>query len=220
MFIGHYGVALAAKKINKQPSLGTLFLASEFIDLVWPVLLILGIEKVKIEPANPAFTTLDFIYYPYSHSLVGVILWAVVFGAVYFIIKKNFKVSVLLAALVVSHWILDLITRLPDLQLFPWSETRVGFGLWNSVPFTIIIEGLIFIAGIYFYLQTTKAAEMKGKIIFRSLIIFLAVMYVISAFGPPPPSVELIGYMGLAQWLLITWGYWADRNRKIAVNNV
>ena len=214
MFIGHYGVALAAKKIDKRPSLGTLFMASEFIDLIWPVLLILGIEKVKIEPANSAFTTLDFTFYPYSHSLIGVIFWALIFGSVYYLIKKNIKVSVLLAAIVISHWILDLITHLPDLQLFPWSETRVGLGLWNSVPFTIIIEGLIFIAGIYFYLQTTKPSGVKGKLIFWSLIIFLVVMYIISTFSPPPPSVKPIGYMGLAQWLLIAWGYWADRNSK------
>jgi hypothetical protein len=215
MFIGHYGVALAAKKIDKKPSLGTLFLASEFIDLLWPLFLLLGIEKVKIDPGNTAITPLDFIYYPFSHSLVGVIIWTLLFGVVYFLIKKNFKTSILLGALVLSHWILDFITHRPDLQLFPWSDLRVGLGLWYSIPFTILIEGLIFIAGIFLYLKSTKAVGKKGTIIFWCLIIFLSVIYVMNIFGPPPPSEKPLGYVGLTQWLLIAWGYWADRNRNV-----
>jgi len=100
MFIGHFGVGLAAKKIDKKPSLGTLFFASQFIDLLWPVFLILGIEKVKIDPGISAFTPLDFVYYPFSHSLLGVFFWAVLFGTIYFLLKKNIKSAIVLGILV------------------------------------------------------------------------------------------------------------------------
>jgi len=214
MFIGHFGVGLAAKKIDSKPSLGTLFLASQFIDLLWPIFLILGMEKVQIEPGNTAVTPLNFISYPYSHSLLGVLVWAFLLGAVYFLLKKNFKTSLLLAFLVISHWVLDLLTHRPDLQIFPWSDFKVGFGLWNSVPFTMLIEGLIFIGGSYFYITATKAKDGKGKIILWSLLIFLIVVYFLNVFGPPPSSLEPIKYVGLFQWLLIAWGYWVDRNRN------
>jgi hypothetical protein len=213
MFIGHFGAGFAAKKIDSKPSLGTLFFASQFIDLLWPFFLLLGIEKVKIDPGISAFTPLDFSYYPFSHSLIGVLFWSLLFGIFYFILKKNYKTAIILTLLVLSHWILDLITHIPDLPLFPGTDTKVGLGLWNSIPLTIIIEGLIFILGIYFYLSTTSPQNKTGSISFWALIVFLIAIYIMNISGPPPESSEAIGYVGLAQWLLIIWAYWIDRNR-------
>jgi membrane-bound metal-dependent hydrolase YbcI (DUF457 family) len=216
MFIGHFGVGFAAKKIDKKPSLGTLFFASQFVDLIWPVLLLTGLEKVAIDPGNTAFTPLNFIYYPFTHSLLGVIIWSVLFGIVYYLIKKNIKISVLMGGLVMSHWILDLITHRPDLPLFPWTDIKVGLGLWNSVILTIIIEVLIFGGGVYLYMKCTKAQNKKGSIGLWGLTAFLLVVYVMNIFGPPPPSSEPIAVVGLAQWLLVLWAYWIDKNRKIS----
>jgi hypothetical protein len=215
MFIGHFGTALAAKKLDNKPSLGTFFFASQFIDLLWPIFLLLGIESVKIDPGNTPFTPLDFIYYPFSHSFVGVFIWSVVFGVVYFLIKKNIKSSILLGALVLSHWILDLITHRPDLPITFSGETKMGFGLWNSIAFTMIVEGLIFITGAYLYIKTTKATSKKGRIILWSLLIFLSVIYLLNIFGPPPPNEGSIAVAGLSLWLLVAWGYWADKNRSV-----
>ena len=216
MFIGHFGVGFAAKKFTKRTSLGTLFLATQFIDLLWPFFVILGIEMVAIDIGNTAFTPLDFIYYPFSHSLLGVLIWALLFGAVYYFIKKDLKTSLILGILVLSHWILDLITHRPDLPLLIGSDSLlVGLGLWNSVIATIIIEGIIFIAGVYLYIAITKAKNKVGAYSLWSLLIFLAVIYLSNLFGPPPNSVDSLGYVGLAQWLLIAWAYWIDRNRNI-----
>ena len=215
MFIGHFGVALAAKKIDNKPSLGTLFFAAQFLDLLWPIFVLLSIENVKIDPGNTAFTPLDFVYYPFSHSLLGSLILSVIFGTIYFVIKKNMKSSMLLGALVFSHWILDLITHRPDLPLAFSNSTKMGFGLWNSVALTLIIEGSIFIVGSYLYINTTKAANKKGKIILWSLLVFLSIIYLLNVFGPPPPSVDSIGIAGLSLWLIVAWGYWADRNRNL-----
>lgn len=214
MFIGHFGAGFAAKKIDNKPSLGTMFLAAQFIDLLWPVFVIFGIEKVKIDPGNTAFTPLDFISYPYSHSLFGVIIWAILFGLIYYLIKKNLKGSILLGALVVSHWVLDFITHRPDLQLIPWSDLKVGLGLWNSVIFALVVELAIFTEGINLYIKATKASNKKGSIGLWSMIVFLLVVYFMNVFGPPPPSADAIGYAGLSMWLLVAWAYWIDRNRE------
>ncbi|MGB6032212.1 MAG: metal-dependent hydrolase, partial [Bacteroidota bacterium] len=164
MFIGHFGVGFAAKKADPKVSLGTLFMASQFIDLLWPVFLLLGLERVEIDPGNTAFTPLDFVHYPFTHSFLGVLFWAVLFGVVYFMIRKSGKSALLLGGLVLSHWFLDLITHRPDLPLLPWSDVKAGFGLWNSVALTLLVESLIFIAGVFLYMRVTRAKNRAGSL--------------------------------------------------------
>jgi len=214
MFIGHFGVGFGAKSVDKKISLGTFFLASQFIDLLWPILLLLGLESVKIDPGNTAVTPLNFSSYPISHSMFSVIIWGVLFGIVYYLIKNNLRGSILLGALVFSHWLLDLLTHRPDLQLFPWSDYKVGLGLWNSFYGTVIVEGLIFAVGVFIFYKVRKLQSKSKKIWFWSLVIFLTVIYIMNLFGPPPPSEEPIAIVGLTQWLLIAWAYWIDYKPK------
>lgn len=213
MFIGHFGVGFAGKKVDSKPSLGTLFMAAQWLDLIWPIFILIGLEKVEIIPGYTATTPLKFTYYPFTHSLLFAIIWGLLFGSVYYLFKKNIKVSILLGVLVLSHWILDFIVHIPDLPIFPWSNIKVGLGLWNDVGTTMILESLIFFGGAYLYFKLTKAKNMIGKLSFWALIVFLFVVYVMNEFGSPPPSVQAIGIVGLSQWLIVAWGYWIDRNR-------
>jgi len=214
MFIGHFGAGFAGKKFDNTASLGTYFMATQWIDLIWPILLLLGIEKAEIKPGVTAVTPLDFTYYPFTHSLFGVIVWAVLFGMVYYVIKKNSRIAIILALLVLSHWFLDLLVHIPDLPIFPGLSYKVGLGLWNSYAATIILEGLFFVVGVYLYYKSTKAKNKTGTYSLIGLIIFLIAMYISNLIGPPPPSMEMVGIVGNAQWLIILWGYWIDRNRE------
>ncbi|MBN1290259.1 MAG: hypothetical protein JXB48_00345 [Candidatus Latescibacteria bacterium] len=218
MFIGHFGAGFAAKKIDERPSLGTMFFASQFIDLLWPVFLFTGIERVQIDSGNTAFTPLNFIYYPFSHSLISVLFWSVLFGSVYYLLKRNLKSSIILGGLVASHWVLDLITHRPDLPLSPWQNFKMGLGLWNSVLLTMLLEGSIFIFGAFLYMKTTRALNIKGTFGLWGLVLFLSLIYVLNAFGPPPPSEKPIAILGLSIWLLVAWGYWIDRHRELRTN--
>ena len=210
MFIGHFGTAFAARKIDKNVSLGTTFLAAQFIDLLWPLFVLLGIEKVTIEPGNTTFTPLNFYYYPFSHSMVSSLFWALVFGFIYYLIKKNNKGAILVGALVFGHWILDLLSHGPDLQIAPGLNYKLGLGLWNSVPATLIVEGSIYIVGAYFFLKEFKNRPKSKQIALWCLIILLSLLYVANLVGPPPPSVNAIAYSGLGMWLFIAWAYWVD----------
>jgi hypothetical protein len=214
MFIGHFGAGFTGKKFSKSASLGTYFIAAQWVDLIWPILLLLGIEKVEIDPGVSAVTPLDFTYYPFTHSLVGIIVWGVLFGAVYLFIKKDLKTSIILGSLVVSHWFLDLLVHIPDLPIFPGEGIKVGFGLWNSLTATLIVEGLIFATGVFLYYKTTTAKNKIGTYSLIALVVFLVIIYLSNLFGPPPDSVEAIGIVGNAQWLIVLWGYWIDRNRE------
>lgn len=214
MFIGHYGVGLAAKKPAKTISLGTLFLAAQWLDLIWPILVLLNIEHVVIEPGNTQLTPLDFTYYPFSHSLLFVLGWSIVLGVVYYFIKKNKRNALIVGLLVLSHWVLDLLVHRPDLPLIPGGP-YVGLGLWNIPLVAVILEFLIYIGGIVLYINTTSAKDKIGTYGFWSLTVLLAVIYVINIAGPPPPDVDAIGWAGLLLWLFVLWAYWIDRHRTV-----
>ncbi|MEJ5964153.1 metal-dependent hydrolase [Pedobacter immunditicola] len=214
MFIGHFAFGLAAKKAAPSLSLGTLFLSVQLLDLLWPTFLLLGMEKVEISPGITAATPLNFTSYPISHSLIMALVWGILAGGIYYLVKRNLQVAVVIFACVISHWFLDLLMHRPDLPLVPGSAVKVGLGLWNSIPGTLILELTLFFTGIYLYLTTTKALNKAGNYAFWSLIIFLFIIYISNIFGPPPPSVPALAWVGESQWLIIIWAYWADKNRS------
>jgi hypothetical protein len=213
MFIGHYAVALAAKKVSPKISLGTLFLSAQFVDLLWPLFLLLGWEHVRIKPGDTAFTPLDFYDYPISHSLLAAIGWSLFVGMVYAAVRRYRAGAIVAACCVFSHWLLDALTHRPDLPLNMTGGTRVGLGLWNSVAGSVIVEGLLFVAGVVIYVRSTTARDGVGRYGFWLLLVVLVCIYVANMAGPPPPDPGVIAIAGNAGWLFVVWAYWIDRHR-------
>ncbi len=212
MFLGHYAVALAAKKTAPRASLGTLMLAAQFVDLLWPVLLVAGVEHVRIDPGNTSFTPLDFYDYPISHSLVGAMAWAVLFGALYYCLRRYGRGAQVVTLCVFSHWVLDYLTHRPDLPLWPGGP-RLGLGLWNSIPGTLLVESALFVAGVALYAGATRGKDRAGTYGFWSLVGVLAVIYALNARGAPPPDTQVLALVGNGAWLFVIWAYWVDRRR-------
>lgn len=217
MFIGHFGVGFAGKAAAPRASLGTLVLASQFIDLLWPSLLLAGLETVEIRPGITRVTPLDFTSYPISHGLLAVVAWGLLFAGVYQIARRYAAGAVTMFVAVVSHWLLDLLTHRPDLPLWPGSGTKVGLGLWNSLPGTLAVELAVFAAGVALYVRTTRPADRTGTMALAGLVAFLLLIYAGNLFGSVPPGVTAIAWAGHAQWLLVAWAYWVDRHRALRV---
>lgn len=213
MFIGHFAVGLAAKKFNPSPSLGTYFFAVQLLDLLWPTLLLLNLEKVEINPGSTVLP-LNFTSYPISHSLLMVAVWGFLTSIVYWLFTKNKSAAVVTGLCVISHWFLDLIVHVPDLLLYPGNSPLFGFGLWKSPVITLILEIGMFIGGVLLYVKATAAKNKKGSIGFWSLVIFLMVVHILSAFSPPPPHVDAVAWAGQLQWIIVIWAYWVDINRQ------
>jgi FtsH-binding integral membrane protein len=212
VFLGHLAVGFAVKRATPRVNLATLFAAAELPDLLWPVLVAIGVERVEIAPGITAFTPLDFVSYPWSHSLLLVVIWGLVFAMVHFLRSRNGVAAALLALLVVSHWLLDYVSHRPDMPVYPGGP-RYGLGLWNSVPATIAVEGVLFVVGAWLYAQATRPRDGRGQFAFASLIGVLILAYVGNIFSAPP-SVDAIWSGALVgALLLIAWAAWADRNR-------
>lgn len=217
MFIGHYAIALAAKRAAATVSLGTLFLAVQLADLVWPVLVLAGVERFEIRPGITAVTPLDFVHYPYSHSLVALAGWGAALGGGYMLARKaGMGTALLLTALVMSHWVLDFASHRPDMPLAPGDSPRLGLGLWNSVPATLVVEGTLFAACAWMYARATRPVDRTGTWSLWSLIGLLSIVYVANVAGPPPPSVAMVAWSANGLWLVVAWGYWIDRHRRMA----
>ena len=215
MFIGHFALGLAAKKAAPRTSLGTLFIAAQLLDLLWPLFLLLGWENVAIKVGITVMSPLDFTHYPISHSLLMAVAWGFAFGGLYFIFRRDIRSAVVLGICVLSHWMLDLLVHRSDLPLYPGASMLWGFSLWNHPVVEVVIETGLFLCGILIYLKVTKAVNKKGIYGFWSLIVFLGIIYVSSLWGNPPPDVQSIAWVGMAQWLFIIWAYWVDRNRNL-----
>ena len=215
MFLGHFGMGFAAKRHAPRASLGTLFAAAQFVDLLWPTLLLLGVERVAIAPGNTVVTPLDFAYYPFSHSLLAVVGWAALVGGGYLALRGARREALVLALLVISHWVLDAVVHRPDLPLTPFGETRIGLGLWNSLPATVLVETPLFFLGCWLYARATRPLDRAGRWGLWGLVAFLLLIQAGNLFGDPPPSVTAIAWVGQAQWLLVLWAYWVDRHREV-----
>src|SRR5262249_12597910 len=156
---GHFALGFAAKRAAPRVSLAVLFGAAQLADVLWPFLVAAGLEQVRIEPGNTAFTPLNFISYPYSHSLLLLLVWAILGGSASArFTRASAATAALLAALVVSHWVLDFATHRPDMPLYPGGP-KVGLGLWNSVPATIAIESALYIAALWIYARATRPID-------------------------------------------------------------
>ena len=216
MFLGHFGVAMAAKRAAPSVSLGTLVLAAQLADGLWPILLLLGIEQVRIVPGITRVTPLDFVSYPWSHSLVADAAWAALLAIAYGAWRRDWRGAAWLAALVLSHWVLDALSHRRDVPLWPGGP-KVGAGLWNSLPLTLVAEFALFGVGTYLYVRATRARDRLGTVLLALFVVVLVVLYVGSVAGPPPPDVRVLAYSALAGWLFVAWGYWIDRHRAPAV---
>lgn len=218
MFVGHYSVAFAGKAANRKIPLWLLFLAVQFLDLLWSAFVLLGIEKVRIVPGLMAASALDLYFMPYTHSLVGALAWSLAAGLLFYFAFRQASAGILVGSAVFSHWILDLIVHRPDLALYidpHGSSYKLGFGLWNYFWPELALEVLLLLAGFLWYMQGVKVPAAK-----RACWILLAVliaMQCVDKFGPPPAGPVPAAISALAAYsVLAALAAWADKSRPVA----
>ncbi|HTP67561.1 MAG TPA: metal-dependent hydrolase [Dongiaceae bacterium] len=214
MFIGHFGVAFGLKRLAPRASMGELVAATAWADILWTLFLLLGWEHARISPGDTRWTPLDLYDYPWSHSLLLLLIWAVVLGALHKTWRHDWRGAVAIGIGVISHWVLDWATHRADMPLYPYSA-KYGLGLWNSITGTVVVELAIFLAGIALYARTTRARDRWGKWGFWLYVALLLVLFIGDRFSAPPESITGIAWTGLiATVVLVGWAWWFDRHRS------
>jgi hypothetical protein len=215
VFVGHFAAGFAAKRVAPQLSLGLLFLAAQFADVLWPIFVAAGVETVRIAPGITAVTPLDFVSYPYSHSLAALIVWAIVLGGICQWLAGGRTTFVIVATLVLSHWVFDFLTHRPDMPIYP-GGAKYGLTLWNSLPGTLFVELAMFAGGVWVYAMATRPRDVAGRWSFVALVAFLLIAYVANLAGGPPPSIAVIYWGGtIGAVVILSWSWWVDRHRAI-----
>ena len=216
MFIGHYGPSFAGKVAKPGIPLWVLFLAVQLVDIAWSVLVLLGIEKLRIVPGFTATNPLDLYYMPYTHSLPGAALWSVGAAVAYRAIApaQKWTAAAIVGGAVFSHWILDLLVHRPDLALFDDSH-KVGLGLWNYPIIAFVLEIALLFGGVALYLKTTKPKDGIGR---YGMLVFGVVAVVVQAyvfFGPPPVSDTAMALTALGLYFAFAAAiYWLEGKRS------
>jgi len=215
MFIGHFAVGFAAKRFAPRTSLAVLLAAPLFLDLLWPIFVIAGWEQVGIDPGNTRYTPLDLVHYPWSHSLLMSVVWATLFALIYHRVTHYSPGTVAIWIGVLSHRVLDWISHRPDMPLYP-SGPRFGLSLWNSIAGTMMVEISMLAAGVWLYLQSTRARDRIGKYALAAYVALLLFLYIGDRFSGPPPSVAAVAWTGLAAGvILVPWAGWFDHHRAL-----
>jgi hypothetical protein len=217
MFLGHYGVAFALKRAEPKLSLGTLFLAVQLADLLWGIFVLVGWERVRIDPGFTAVTPLQFLEYPISHSLVGLTIWALVGAAVYYSwptrdTSRHWQAAALVGVAILSHFPLDFVVHAPDLPVWGQDSRKLGLGLWNNPTATLLLELVTLAAGVAVYVgfRSRRHPARPGRL--AGLVVVLVAIYLTSFFGSPPSSVTVLAVADIVGLLLLAaFAAWADR---------
>jgi len=214
MIIGHYAVAFGVKKAVPKVSLGTLFLAAQFLDLLCYLLILFGIERVELDETIAMVFPFKFVHYGVSHSLVAAFVWAFLLALLYKVLKRNLRSAIWVGVAVLSHWPLDAVVHGPDMPLLPKGQMLMGLGLWRSLAGTIAVEMLLFVLGIFIYFKSTRPKKSIGTKAFWGLVFFLVVAYLGTVLLPLAPTTATVLLALFLQILIIVSAFWVDRNRK------
>lgn len=213
MFLGHFGIALAAKRVAPRAPLAALVVAAQFLDLLWPMLVFAGIERLRIAPGITVVNPLDFTYYPWSHGLLLTLAWGALAGGAYWLWRRQAREAWVIAALVPSHWLLDLIVHRPDLPLAPGLAPLYGWGGWNSVALSATLEVGLLLGGLALYLARFGAGLGRaGQAWLAGWMLLMLAIYAGSLWGPPPPNPQAVAASALGMWLFVALA-WASERR-------
>jgi membrane-bound metal-dependent hydrolase YbcI (DUF457 family) len=214
MFIGHFAVGYGSKRFAPRAPLWALVAAPLLADILWTVFLLTGWEHARIAVGDTRFTPLDLYDYPWSHSLVMLMVWGAVLGGAYFLWKREWAGVAAIWIGVVSHWVLDWITHRADMPLYPGGP-KFGLGLWNSIAATMVVETVMLVAGVWVYATATRARDWIGRYVFWGYVVALMVFYVADRFGGPPESMREIDWTGvIATVVMLGWAGWFDAHRE------
>jgi hypothetical protein len=216
MLVGHYAVALIAKRAEPRIDLGTLVFAAMFADFAWCAFMIFGFEQVQFKSGMGAGQYFSATNIALSHSLLMDAVWATLLALAYFLRRRYPRGALIIFLVVLSHWLLDFVSHRPDLPIAPEMHRYVGLGLWNSIPATLLVEGGFWLFAVILYVRSTRSKGLTAAFVFCVGIGLLTLVWLGNIAGPPPQNPKAGPFASLSVFsLTLAWAYWVNRVRVV-----
>jgi hypothetical protein len=215
MFVGHVALGFVGKCLAPRLSLAWLVVCTQLADILWPLLLLLGVEHARIVPGITAASPLDLYDYPYSHSALTLLVFSLLCASPW-LFRRELREAAVVGAAVFSHFVLDVVTHRPDVPLYPGGETLLGLGLWNSRVLSVLVEGALWAGSLAFYARRTRPTSGFGRYGLWTLVGLLSVAWLSGVYGPPPPSIQVVAISALVATLVfVAWLWLLDARRPV-----
>jgi len=211
MFIGHFAPAFIAAAVSpRSPRLGTLFVAAQLVDWGFFALATIGVERMRVDPAASVMVPFDLYDMPYTHSLIGVALWAFACLVVVGIGQRSLFAGLVAGLVVLSHWPLDWLVHVPDLTL-SGDPPKLGLGLWNYPGVAMPLEIALTLGAFAYYVRRTRGPVGPPLVLLAVMLLLQAINW----FGPHPDSAGLFLYLQalLAFAVMTALAVWVGETR-------
>jgi membrane-bound metal-dependent hydrolase YbcI (DUF457 family) len=219
MLVGHFAIGLLGKRAAPAVSIGTLTLASMLADMLGFVFILMGLEHWRVVPGGRGIDSMELYDIGLSHSLLMDVVWGVLFSALYRWRRRDNAGALMVFAAVVSHWVLDWISHKPDMPLAPGASQVYGLGLWTSLPWTVVVEGSLWLAALVIYSRTTRAKKRTGIYVFWGFVVLLTMAWIPNftpSAAPAAQSLTSVSIVALVfNSLMIAWAFWINRLRPV-----
>jgi hypothetical protein len=204
MFIGHFAPAMLAATRKDAPSLPVLFVAAQFVDWLFFAFLLTGAEAMRFREGTSVMNPMDLYHMPYTHSLLGSVGFALLFGALVWLLTRSRIGAVIAALVVLSHWFLDLLVHVPDLTI-AGSEPKLGLGLWNYPVIEMPLELILTFGALFLYARARRPRLVPLLLLGGIMLALQAVNW----FVPVEPEVTMgTSLLAFFAYGLITIASW------------
>jgi len=217
MFVGHLAIGFLGKRAVPRVPLAFLVFCTSFLDVLWPIFILLGIEHARIVPGITAASPLDLYDYPWSHSVVMAAVWSVL-AALPWALGRRGREAAIVALCVFSHVVLDIVSHRADIPLWPGSSMKVGFGLWQSRAASVLVEGALWAFALVVYARAFHPTSRWGRWGLWILVLLLTFAWLSGPFGPPPPSITVVAASALPAIAIFTLWIWTVERKREASN--
>lgn len=219
MVVGHYAAALAVKAAEPRSPLWVYVIAAQLIDIAWAALVILGIERMRIDATMPG-SSLDLYHMPWTHSLPAALVWSALAGIfAVSALRLPRRAACFVALTVFSHWVGDLLVHRPDLALWP-GGTKLGFALWNLPVIEQAVEmGMLAIAAAAWVgREASKGHRRFPAVLFVAWLVCLQLLTLILPLSTEPGTVgtNALAAFGLTTTFAAAAGWRRSSPRSLA----
>ena len=215
MLVGHVGVALLVKQAEPRMSLGTAIAAATIADVLLFSFILLGVEHVQFRTSGAIAPYFSPVNLWSSHSMVLTALGGAACAGAYAWRHGRGAGAWLLAAAVIGHWVLDLLSYQPFLPVFPRQETYIGWSLHGSTAIAIVVEAVLWAGAIVLYVRDSRSTHSAGRYVFWGGVAAWTYVTWANMAGAPRKADDAPIEMLILLAMMIGWGYWMNRARAM-----